>query len=507
MSNPATSLPAAPAGPPARVAPRYILTRWLFLRLLGVVYFSAFASLWPQIPGLIGKNGLLPAADFLAATGIAPGPQQFWLLPTLAWLNPSDGFLLLLCGGGVLLSLLLIAGILPGPVLLLLWVCYLSLVNIGQDFLSFQWDILLLEAGFLAIFLAPGQIWPRSARETPPSRLVLLLLRLLLFRLMFSSGVVKLASGDPTWHNLTALSYHYETQPLPTPLAWYMYQLPLWFHTVSTGFVFVAELAAPFLIFAPRRARFAGAGLLAGLQLLILLTGNFAFFNLLTLALCVLLLDDAVLRRYLPARVRAQLPDAPPPPAAPRYRRLATVPLAAVILLLGAMQLAGILLPELSLPAPALEVAGLAEPFHLVNSYGLFAVMTTTRPEIIIEGSMDGTTWREYGFFAKVGDLRRAPPWVAPHQPRLDWQLWFAALDSPASPPWFARLMQGLLHGSPEILGLLETDPFPQAPPRYVRALLYNYRFTDVPTRVVSGTWWRRELQGLYFPAISLSGQ
>jgi hypothetical protein len=258
----------------------YVLTRWLFLRLLGLVYFFAFASLWSQILGLIGSRGILPASDFLRAAAVSLGPQRYLLLPTLAWANSSDAFLVALCAAGAVLSVLLMLDFAPLPVLAMLWVCYLSLVNIGQDFLSFQWDVLLLEAGFLGVLFAPVRLLPGLSREAPPSRVVLWLFRWLLFRLMFASGVVKLASHDPTWRSLTALSFHYETQPLPTPIAWYMYQLPLSFHKVSTALVFVVELFAPFLIFAPRRLRFVGAGLLVGLQLLIALTGNYAYFNL-----------------------------------------------------------------------------------------------------------------------------------------------------------------------------------------------------------------------------------
>jgi len=285
--------------------PDYFLTRWIFLRALGVIYLIAFVSLWIQISGLIGHDGILPADQYLSAVtqhcdarGIALDRYYFW--PTLCWFSASDGFLHFLCAAGSVLAGLLIIGIAPAPCLALLWLLYLSLVTVGQDFLGFQWDNLLLETGFLAIFFAPRQWLPRLPTETCPPRVLLWLLRLLLFKLMFSSGCVKLASGDPTWRQLTALTYHYQTQPLPTWIGWYAHQLPVRFQEFSCAMMFAIELGAPFLIFAPRRLRFLGGAALACLQILILLTGNYTFFNWLTLALCLLLLDDQLLMKVLP---------------------------------------------------------------------------------------------------------------------------------------------------------------------------------------------------------------
>jgi hypothetical protein len=485
--------------------PTCFLTRWLFLRLLGLVYLFAFGALWPQVRGLIGPSGILPAGDYLRAFGGPGRPASFWQLPTLAWLDTSDGFLLFLCGAGMVLALLLIAGLLPGPALALLWLDYLSIANIGQDFLAFQWDSLLLETGFLAIFFAPWGPRPGLAREAPPSRLVLWLLRLLLFRLVFFSGVVKLASGDPTWHNLTALSYHWWTQPLPTPVAWYLHQLPDWFQSLSTAFTFVAELFAPLLIFAPRRVRFLGAALMIALQLLIMLTGNFAFFNLLTIALCVPLLDDALLSRIFPPDLRVRLLAHFQRRTAPVSRRLIVVPMAVLLLLLSWAQVSRQIWLGVEVPLPVLELNGRLAPWQLVNSYGLFAVMTTEREEVIVEGSDDGTHWREYTFFAKPVDVRRAPAWVAPYHPRLDWQLWFAPFGGPGANPWLSNFLRGLLRGSPQVRALLPANSFPQAPPRYVRASLYSYQFTDILTRAATGAWWQRRFVGSFIAPMSLS--
>ena len=485
--------------------PSFSLASWLFLRLLGVVYFFAFLSLATQILGLIGHNGILPAGDFLAMVNARVGTERYWFFPTLAWLSSSDTALQVMSAGGVLGSLLLIFDIAPILVLPLLWILYLSLVTAGQDFLAFQWDNLLLEAGFLAILIAPWRLWPRGSPQAPPAKVVRWLLWFLLFRLLFSSGMVKLSSGDPTWRNLTALEYHYYTQPLPTPIAWYIHLAPAWFQHGSAAFMFFIELAVPFLIFAPRLWRFVGGGFLILLQLLIALTGNYAFFNLLTLALCVLLFDDAFLARFFPRALGEGLRAATSVSRGFSLRRWVTTSIALVILAAGLLHLADLLSIEW-LPPTAFQLLSDLEPLRVVNSYGLFAVMTTSRPEIIIEGSNDGETWRDYEFKFKAGDLRRAPRWVEPFQPRLDWQMWFAALGDYRSSPWFSHLMLRLLEGSPPVLALLERNPFPLSPPKYVRAVIYDYQFTTWSERQAQGEWWHRRLLGAYFPAVTLKG-
>ncbi len=485
--------------------PDYFLTRWVFVRALGVIYLIAFVSLWTQVAGLIGHNGILPENRFMPAIRQACdsqsiGLERFHLVPTLCWLNSSDSFLQFQCAAGTILAVLLIFEIIPAPALALLWLLYLSLATIGRDFLGFQWDNLLLETGFLSIFFAPRQLSPGLWRETLPSRLVLWLLRLLLFKLMFSSGCVKLASGDPTWHDLSALKYHYQTQPLPTWIAWYAGQSPLWFQKFSCAITFAIELGAPFLIFAPRRIRFFGAAALAFLQLLILLTGNYCFFNLLTLALCLLLLDDFVLQKILPARF-AHSPAHKKPV---RWPLAFTVPLAAVFIAVSFLQVAAIFRVQNRWLYPIACVNEWLEPFRTVNSYGLFAVMTTERQEIIVQGSSDGVHWRDYEFKYKPGDVSRRPVFVAPHQPRLDWQMWFAALGDYRQNPWFENFCVRLLQGSPEVLALLEKNPFPNKPPRYIRAELYNYQFTNFAERRATGAWWKREYLGEYLPPVSL---
>ena len=475
----------------------FYLSRWLFLRGLGCIYLIAFLSLWVQIHGLIGSNGILPAEQYVAAVRQQIGTEGYYLLPTLFWVNPSDACLHFLCAGGVVLSLILIAGFLPTATLIGLWMFYLSLVTVGQTFLSFQWDVLLLEVGFLAIFFAPLRLRDAFTRVSETSGAFLWLLRWLLFRLMFASGFVKLAS-DAVWRDLTALNFHYETQPLPTWIGWYAHQFPEWLHKVSVVGMFAVELVIPFLIFAPRRLRTIGCIGLIGLQVLILLTGNYCFFNLLTIALCLLLIDDVTWKGLLSKRF---MPNFQSVKGAPhRYRRVCIAVVAMLLFLVSSVRFGGQLFRDARFP----DVAWM-RPFRSVNTYGLFADMTESRPEIIVEGSNDRITWETYQFRWKPGDLKAAPKWVAPHQPRLDWQMWFAALQgSYRNTPWFPHFIEALLHGKPEVLQLLAENPFPDTPPRYLRATLYDYHFTDIATKRAEGTWWHREQKGLYCPTVSL---
>jgi predicted DCC family thiol-disulfide oxidoreductase YuxK/uncharacterized membrane protein YphA (DoxX/SURF4 family) len=496
----------------------YFLTRWIFLRALGLIYLVAFVSLWMQITGLMGHNGILPVDQFMPAVkewcrDMSIGYERFHLVPTLCWFDTSDGFLQFQCVAGTMLAVLLIVGIAPVPALALLWGLYLSLVTVGRDFLGFQWDNLLLEAGFLAIFVAPLRLLPNLSRETPPSRLVLWLLRLLLFKLMFSSGCVKLMSQDPNWRNLTALTYHYYTQPLPTWIAWYANQSPLWYLKLSCAVMFAIELGAPFLIFLPRRLRFCGATAIAFLQVFILLTGNYTFFNVLTLALCVLLLDDFFIRKTVPW-LRNQSPQRQ---QRPRWQLAFTIPLAAVFIAVSFLQIAVILgagndanagtmkrFVDQSLLRPIAAVDGWLAPFRTINSYGLFAVMTTSRHEIIVQGSNDRVHWLDYEFKYKPGDVDGQPRFVAPFQPRLDWQMWFAALGSARDNGWFQDFCARLLEGSPQVAALLEKNPFPDKPPVYIRAEVYDYHFTNFAERHATGAWWTREYIGEYLPPVSL---
>jgi lipase maturation factor 1 len=457
----------------------------VFQQVLGFVYFVAFTSFGLQAAGLIGSHGILPFADYLAALKAAMGGQAWREVPTVLWLRPTDAALAAVWMLGAAAALAAIfapaRGIWRRAALTVCLVLWISICAVGQDFLSFQWDVLLSETGLLAIFADTSavRVW---------------LFRWLIFRLMFSSGLVKLTSGDPSWKNLTAMHYHFETQPLPNPLAWVIYQQPMWVAKAETAFTLLGELVVPFLFFAPRRARHIAAWITIALQLLILSSGNYTYFNFLTIALCVWLFVE-------PDKLWGETAA----PVGAGHARHASVWHKAVSIALVAfvgITSGLILLEQFSLPLPpgGGAIVHLVEPLRVVNSYGLFAVMTTERPEIVVEGSRDGVNWQAYEFPYKPGNVLRTPPVIEPDQPRLDWQMWFAALDTYQSNRWFENFMARLLEGEPAVLRLLRYNPFPDKPPKYVRARLYLYHFTHWGER---GWWWREE-RGMYFPAAAL---
>jgi predicted DCC family thiol-disulfide oxidoreductase YuxK len=472
--------------------PRHDLVSFLFLRLFGLIYLSAFISFGVQAQGLVGSHGILPLTELVDAVGGRFGAERFLLMPMVFWWGASDFAIQAVCWAGAGLSLLLIFNLLPRLCLLLLYLLYLSLFYGGQIFMNYQWDTFLLEAGFLALLLsfapAPG-IW---------------LLRWLLFRFMFMSGVVKLLSSDANWWNLSALSYHFLTQPLPTPLAWYAAHLPPRVLTYATGGTFAVELALPFLIFCPRRLRCIAAFGILLLQCCILVTGNYNWFNLQTMVLCLPLFDDAAVQSVLPRRLIELLPVRTVGDARRRVSSFIVGTVAVLIVFCSLVQMderfGG------SPPAVAQVVDRLVEPLHIVSSYGLFAVMTTKRDEIVIEGSYDGIEWREYEFRYKPGDVARRPRWNFPHQPRLDWQMWFAALEDPRYLTWFPRFLQAVLENRPAVMALLDTNPFPDRPPMYVRAQFYDYSYAGREAKA-EGRWWDRRLLGLYFPVVQLKSE
>jgi predicted DCC family thiol-disulfide oxidoreductase YuxK len=485
----------------------YVLTRSLFLRAMGAVYLIAFVSLRLQVDGLYGKQGILPVADYMAEIAKLPSVDSFWKYPTLCWFGTSDTFLHNLCDGGALAACLMMLGIMPILSAIVAWILYLSLMNVGQDFLGFQWDSLLLDAGLLTIFFSPWALTLRRAASSRVSLITLFLLRWLNFRLMLGSGVVKLSSGDKTWRDLTAMKYHYETQPIPTWTSWYMHQLPLNFQKATTVLVFIVELAIPFLIFAPRGLRRIAAFIFIIFQLLLMATGNYAFFNLLTIAICVPLLDDGAWPLRWWRKPQDKAPSRWGWTAIPMT--LVAIPL---FLLSGLSMVERMGLPQIwpelwkprksILGSKAVQTAKVwcVERYNLFSAYGLFAAMTTERPEIIIEGSNDGHEWLAYEFKYKPGDPKRGPVFIAPFQPRLDWQMWFAAMRPIRFSPWVGGLLYRIHEGSPAVLGLLAKNPFPDAPPKYIRAMLYEYRFTNFSNQDDQKLWWRRRLIGRYFP-------
>ena len=472
--------------------PQHELVACIYLRLFALIYLFAFVSFGVQALGLIGRHGILPLTDMVSQLSTRFGAERFYLMPMIFWWKSTDLAIELVCWSGAALALLVILNRLTRFSLLALYVLYLSVLNAGQEFMTYQWDTYLLETGFIAFLMS---IW------RPPG---IWLSRWLLFRFMFMSGVVKLLSGDPNWWNLSALSYHFLTQPLPTPLAWYAAQLPSSALRFATGATFFIELLLPFLIFFPRRLRFvAGFGILV-LQTCILVTGNYNWFNLQTMLLCLILFDDAAVEMIVPRSAIEIL----------RRRARRKSPARPVRWLVGAIAVVMVFcsLVQMDLrfggspPALADFVAEYAEPLHIVSGYGLFAVMTTERDEIVMEGSNDGIDWKPYEFRYKPGDPSRSPRWNIPHQPRLDWQMWFAALDDPRRLRWFWRFVQKLLENDPAVTGLLENNPFPDKPPTYVRARFYDYKYSP-PDEKAKGIWWDRKSLGLVFPAAQLRSE
>ncbi len=483
--------------------PTWFLTRRVFLFLLSLIYLVAFLSLWTQIEGLVGQKGILPVESFLKDVQAHRGSDRFWNWPTLFWLHAGDGFLQAICLLGVGASLCVMANRAVGLALLLMWGFYLSLFNVAQPFLGFQWDTLLLETGFLALFLVPWRRNKGTTGEPPPSPLVLFLFRFLLFRVVFTSGLVKIISQDPTWNDFTALYYHYETQPLPTWIGWYVHQLPHGFQEFSVACVFIIQLGVVFLIFGPRRIRYIGCAVLVFHEVLILLTGNYCFFNLLTIALCLLLLDDTVFSRWLPGNWKFSGQKEKKLVSVWKKRLVTGMSVGAlgICIMLYAVPL---LITSGNYPSIYVAIANGIRPLHLFNSYGLFAVMTTSRPEIIILGSDDRENWFPYEFKWKPGIVTNKPEFVAPHQPRLDWQMWFAALSNYERNPWLIQFMIRLLQGSRPVIELLGSNPFPDSPPKYLQALVYDYRFSDTETRNRDGSWWNRKLLRPYTPILQL---
>ncbi|MHB1949741.1 MAG: lipase maturation factor family protein [Gammaproteobacteria bacterium] len=470
--------------------PHYDLISWIFLRALGIVFLIAFVSFGVQALGLIGSQGIIPISELVQAARDQLGWAGYWFFPMLFYFNSSDFAVQITCWGGALLSLLLIFNIWPRINLVVLYVLYLSLCSAGQMFMSFQWDMYLLETGLIAIILLTSQtlgIW---------------LLRWLLFRFMFGGGIVKLLSGDPTWRDFTALSYYFMTEPLPTPLAWYASNLPQQFLKAATASALFIELFVPFLIFFPRRLRFISAFFILFLQTLILITGNYNFFNILTILLCLVLFDDAAVSKILPQRFTRFISSKPHIIAANKILTFMTYVFAVFTIFISLVQF--YLRFGYTTPAPLLWVVDSVTPLRFVNTYGPFAIITTRRMEIIIEGSNDEINWSEYSFKYKPGDVTRPLRWNIPHQPRLDWQMWFAALGTVQSNPWFLRVMERLLQNSPPVVALLENNPFPDKPPQFLRALFYEYNFTTSEEREKTGAVWKRQLTGFYLSSVHL---
>jgi lipase maturation factor len=529
-----------PAGPPGHLIPR-----WLFLRSLGVIYFSAFYSLLFQIRGLLGPDGLLPARAYLEVVAQDVGASRYWFAPTLLWLNSSDRALMALCWTGLIVSLLLVLNIWPRGMLLICFVMFLSFVTAAQDFSGYQSDGMLLSAGFISVFFAPRGLRPGWGAEEAPSRASIFLLQLLWFSIYFESGLAKYFGGDPSWRDFTAMDQYYQNGPLPTWLGWYVSQMPHWFHASAAVFTVVAELILVWMAFLPRKCRIVCFFIVTFLQINIILTANYAFLNYLVLALGFLLLDDRFLARFLPKRwaapVRGNLAHAvllpekdaiidlnfspnalaeaetvatPQPeshvsavqPLATTARQFAS----AAYLWIAAFFLAWVLYANAflileqafrALPLPSKPVIAL-EPFRIADQYGLFGRMTWRRYEIEFQGSDDGVHWIDYPFRYKPQNPAVAPGIYAPYQPRFEWNLWFASLGAWRENTWVLRAEELMLSNDQDVLSLFASNPFPNHPPKQIRAVLWQYWFTDIVTKRATGTWWRRQLLGLYAPSL-----
>jgi hypothetical protein len=467
--------------------------RWIFLRCLGLIFFSAFYSLAFQIQGLIGPRGILPAGRYLAElAAMVPGPMRFFYAPTLLWLGSGRGALTALVWGGLIASVLLVLNLWPRGTIAVCFVLFLSFIGAAQDFASYQSDGMLLEAAFLSLFFAPRGLRPGLGADRPPSRASLFLLRWEWFRIYFESGLVKLLSGDEQWRNMTAMDHYYENGPLPTWIGWYAHQLPHGFHAATAVFTLVVELGLVWMAWLPRRFRLACFAILTALQIGIIVSANYAFLNYLVLVLGFLLLDDRVL-----AHLGFPLPGTAEVRPVSRWR---TAGAAAVLAWIFWSTLTPFLLSRgprfLTAPASALA------PFRIANQYGLFAVMTRARYEVEFQGTRDGRTWIAYPFRYKPQDPAAAPGIYAPYQPRFEWNLWFASLAPWQQNPWVVNAEVRLAEGSPDVLALFRRDPFAGAPPKAVRTVLWQYWFTSRAERRATGMWWRREMLGTFAPAV-----
>lgn len=472
---------------PAPVRPERAQVRDLFLRLLGLVFLAAFLSLLMQITALVGDQGLLPAHAFLSQVG---GPAD---APTLfRWIPPSDGALRALAIAGVVLSIALTGNFAPRWCLVALWALYLSFVTVGQEFFAFQWDNLLLETAIVAILLAPPGLRPRAA--PPPHPLALFLVLWLLFRLHVESGLAKVLLADPTWHDLTAPASYYETAPLPTWVGWWAHQLPLAAHRASGLCMYLVELVLPFGLLGRRRVRVVAFIGMMGMQLVFLLTANYGFFNYLSAALCLFALDDGHLG-WIAARLGRPL--RPRQPRRPSLIATAVLaPVAVVLVTLSLLAFLPLVPPLRDASAAVAQVRRVVAPWRSVNAYHLFAQMTRVRHEAVIEGSADGVTWLPYEFRWKPGDPMRAPAFVAPHQPRLDFQLWFLLLGGRDVPRYFSELLTQRRTHPERAASFFAVDPFAGRAPQRLRVAVYRYRFTDAATRRQTGAWWTRVLEG-----------
>jgi hypothetical protein len=487
-----------------------LIPRWLFLRALGCIYFSAFFSLVFQIRGLIGPDGILPANEYLQAVAHSLGYNRgLWFAPTLLWMASGNHMLTALCWMGMIASLLLVMNVRPRAMLTICFVCFLSFVSAAQDFSNYQSDGMLLEAGFIALFFAPSGLRPGLGQASPPSRASLFLLQWEWFRIYFESGVAKIIGGDLEWRHFTAMDEYYQNGPLPTWIGWYVQHMPHSFHAASVFATLALELVLVWMLFLPRRWRIICFLIVTPWELGIILTANYTFLNYLVLVLGFLLLDDRFLHRFLPQprnkSLTLDLPEESRPQGSEgfvHFFKLMKLSLTGIVLIWIFYATSAQLIWMFSaLPLPMAPVAAI-EPFRIANRYGLFGIMTRGRYEIEFQGSDDGKNWVTYPFRYKPQDPGKPPGIYAPYQPRFDWNLWFASLGSWQDYSIVPRTELRLLYNNKDVLALFANNPFSQKPPRQVRAVLWQYWFTSMSEKRVTGLWWRRQFVGLYAPTL-----
>ncbi len=468
-------------------APDYWLGRFVLERGVAAIYLIAFVAAALQFRALIGEHGILPVPRYLAR-------QSFWRTPSIFHLRYSDRLFAGVSWFGAVLSAAVVGGAADRvplwaalPIWLTLWVLYLSIVNVGQAWYSFGWESLLLESGFLMIFLG-------NDRVAPPL-LTLWMARLLLFRVEFGAGLIKMR-GDPCWRDLTCLYYHHETQPMPGPLSWFFHHLPKPLHRIEVAGNHFAQLVVPLGLFAPQPVASVAAAIIVVTQLWLVMSGNFAWLNWVTIVLAFSAIDDSAAGRLLP------IPGHPPVSASPLWFVGLVVAFAGGVLFLTYW-------PVRNMLSPRQRMNMSFNPFHLVNTYGAFGTIGRTRREVVIEGTDEPrltgqTVWKEYEFKGKPGTLRRLPRQWAPYHLRLDWLMWFAAISPGYAQPWLKPFLRRLLAGDRATLRLLRRNPFPDSPPRYVRAQLYQYRFTTPAELRRDRAWWHRALVGQYVSPMTL---
>lgn len=481
----------------------YRLTRFVLLRALAFVYLVAFLVAVVQLVPLVGAEGLTPAGAFLDRVAEHQGGRAAgaWELPTLAWIDHSDASLRAMAIAGALLSVAVLLGLENGLVFLLLWVLYLSIVQIGQRWYSFGWETQLLETGFIAVFWCPWLDWRPNSERSPPSRVPLWLYRWLSFRIMLGAGLIKIR-GDACWRELSCLDTHFETQPIPGPLSPWFHALPEPLLAAGVAFNHFAELVVPFCVFGPRRLRLVAGVTIVLFQLTLILSGNLAFLNWLTLVPALACFDDQFLRRLVPKRWRKTPEDLEPDPPPKPAMRWANYLFAALVVWLSLPVVANLLGRSQAMNRSYGKL-------HLVNTYGAFGSVGEERLELIIEGTQDpvpsaDADWRAYEFKCKPGAVDRRPCWITPYHLRLDWLAWFAALEAQSygglrREDWMLNLIAKLLEGDEATLGLLGEDPFPEGPPAWIRVQVYRYEFA-APS--LGGPYWQREELGLLIPPL-----